>query len=182
MTSNMCPSCVSWNEFNDQHKQMRWVEHRAKMGGLSLTQTRYFYMLGPRWSAGCSNFHGEFNSFEDSTCKCHKCKAIQATDIPKQKNTRSLNVQSDVIFLWDTKQNQAPFAIIQATSPWWRLQLPTPFCRNHKSHLTSLCLQGFLQQRWVSLKKKRRKTMTNLNLTVRPCQDPTTFWWKYCRK
>ena len=143
MTSNMCPSCVSWNEFNDQHKQMRWVEHRAKMGGLSLTQTRYFYMLGPRWSAGCSNFHGEFNSFEDSTCKCHKCKAIQATDIPKQKKHKITECTKWCHFFVRHKTKPGPFCDHPGNEPMVTTSAANTFLSQPQKSPNISLLAGF---------------------------------------
>ena len=54
------------------------------------------------------------------------------------------------------------------------LKLPTPFLSQPQKSPDISLLQGFLRHgefRW----RKRRKTITNLNLTLRPCHDPTSY-------
>ena len=162
---NLCPETNSmiitstWGELN-----IALNARRIELG--TSAQTWYFYMLGPKWSVECSNL---IHNFQDSTCKLF---AVEPT------GTLAGMYNVTFTFLWD--RNPEPCFLPKNSQHHGDL-LPengfeaanTFFCRNHKSHLTSLCCRVS----WDTVtfvREKRKKTITNLNLTLRPRHDPTT--------
>lgn len=144
-------------QWSAQAREVSWTSC-SMLGGLSLAQSWYFYMFGPKWSVECSNV---------TAFMIHLVQSNQQIP-PHPKIQKSARECTTWLSLFGETEIQTPFLPKTANIMNHGDLIPengfeaanTFFCRNHKSHLTSLCCRVS----WDTVSfvfRTRRKTITS---------------------